>query len=174
MSQCGAETASGGACTRSVKGDGFCWQHADDSDSARYSHRKYDPEDVADVLRESNGNVTDASRMLGCHKSTIYEYCDEFPEVERARNEARRHLAQKSRETLGELLESEDESIRWKAAKEVLKHFEDNKAADRHEVDHQSSDGSMSPKPTVDWSELSDDEAKQVLEILSGAQDDDG
>jgi len=112
--------------------------------------------------------------MLGCSRECIYSYCDDYPEVERARNEARRHLAQKSRETLGELLESEDESIRWKAAKEVLKHFEDEKAADRHELDHTSSDGSMSPEPAADWSELSDDEAKQVLEILSGAQDDDG
>jgi hypothetical protein len=128
---------------------------------------------MAEVLQEVNGNVSDACDMLGCHHSTIYKYCDDFPEVEKARNEARRHLAQKSRETLGELLESEDESIRWKAAKEVLKHFEDEKAADRHEVDHQSSDGSMSPEPAVDWSDLSDDEVETVLGVLGGAIEDD-
>jgi len=173
MSQCGAETASGGSCSREVDG-GKCWQHSDSSDSAHRRLKKFKPEEVENALRKSNGNVTDAANMLGCSRECIYSYCDDYPEVERARNEARRHLAQKSRETLGELLESEDESIRWKAAKEVLKHFEDEKAADRHELDHTSSDGSMSPEPAADWSELSDDEAKQVLEILSGAQDDDG
>jgi len=173
MSECGAETASGGACTRSVKGDGLCWQHSDSPDTAHRRLKRFTPEEVENALRKSNGNVTDASNMLGCSRECIYSYCDKYPEVEKARNEARRHLAQKSRETLGELLESEDESIRWKAAKEVLKHFEDEKAADRHEVDHQSSDGSMSPEPTVDWSELSDDEVETVLSVLGKAVDDD-
>lgn len=131
MTQCEATTGSGERCSRDASGGDYCWQHCNDFNSARYEI----PE-VTKALHRSNGVVADAASMLGCDKSTIFRYCNRHPEVAKARDVARSRLAEKGRETLAELMDSEDEKVKLGASRTALKHFEDEKAPEKHELSH--------------------------------------
>lgn len=164
---CTAQTQNGDSCQRKATEGEYCWQHSgcDKSDSTR---ERFDPGQICEALKKSGGVVQDAADMLGCSRMTIFRYCNRYPGVANARDEARSRLSEKARRTLEELMETEDEHVKIKAAKSALKHFEDSKAPDRKEVDHKSSDGSMSPQDEINDKEL----VKAAIEELASAESD--
>lgn len=46
--------------------------------------QKYTPQQMIDALMETGGIVTEACRILGCHRSTYYEYIKQYPEIKEA------------------------------------------------------------------------------------------
>lgn len=95
----------------------------DGADKEPPGNHKYHPELVASTLKETGGNVRQASEILDTHESLIYRYIDKFDVVREALELERAHSFQRARETLVELLDSDDEHIRFKSAKWISKSF---------------------------------------------------
>ena len=53
------------------------------------ARQRYSQRQVADAIRSTRGLVTLAARSLGCDRSTVENYCDRYPAVRKALEEAR-------------------------------------------------------------------------------------
>lgn len=49
----------------------------------------FGPEQVIEAFQASMGSVMDAARALQCERSTLYNYCKRYPEVQAALDDAR-------------------------------------------------------------------------------------
>lgn len=172
---CQATTASGEGCKNQAQGDGYCWVEGHDANGrgnrgtpAGARNPQYDPELLAETIRQADGNLSEAARRFGCGRTTVERYVNDFPVCAQARDDARAKGVDDSRATILDQVNDEDldPKVRQSAAKFYLKHY-DGKAAERH--DHTSSDGSMSPSSGVDWSELSQSDKDDIIETLEAA-----
>lgn len=172
MSQCQAKTTSGERCSRgAISGEDYCWQHGHTKHATR---EMYDPKFIAETLLKCNGSPSDAAKAIGCERRTIYKYCDRHEICERAKEQARNSLVDKARSTLGEAMdEAEDYRDKINAAKIAIKEYDRQTVPEKvkSEHDHKSSDGSMAT-PSVDWTEVSDEEAEKLIEVLEKASSD--
>lgn len=50
---------------------------------------KYTPQQMMDAIRDADGILVVACRALGCHPTTFYRYCEQYPEVQAAYDEAK-------------------------------------------------------------------------------------
>lgn len=79
----------GEPCGKPVN-DGRCRFHEDQSQSGHSRARaKYKPERVARLIMREDGNMTRVAEMLGCSRTTLYRYLNEYEEVAQARDDAR-------------------------------------------------------------------------------------
>ena len=64
------------------------------------AEKKYTVDQVAGALREGNGILSVAAKILGCHRNTIYNYLEDHPElkdiVEECRETDQSHRKAKS------------------------------------------------------------------------------
>jgi len=134
---CGAECADGSPCQRQPDGDGDrCYMH---DDVHGHSEEMYDPEAVAEAIREAQGNLTEAARALGCHRSTLYNYCERYESCRAARDESRNELVDKAHDVYHEILEDDDasDSDRLRAADQVTDKYDPNTEPDKRELSHE-------------------------------------
>ena len=99
----------------------------------------FDPEEVAQTIRDADGNLSEAARMFGCHRETVRRYCNDFKVCEVARDESRRAGNDDARRTIRDMVNDVnlDDSTRLKAAKFWLKYY-DSDARTKQDV---TSDG---------------------------------
>lgn len=50
------------------------------------SRKKYTPEQIIKALKNTGGIIKNAAEAIGCSRQTVYNYMDEYPEVEAARD----------------------------------------------------------------------------------------
>jgi len=176
---CQSKTKEGKPCKNPAGEDGYCWveghSRSNRGTPAGARNPQYDPERLAEVIRQTDGNLSAAARRFGCGRTTVERYVNDFPVCATARDDARAKGVDDSRATILDQVNDEDldPKVRQSGAKFYLKHY-DGQAAERH--DHTSSDGSMSPGASgVDWSEL--DQATRdniIAELERAGYDDDG
>lgn len=56
------------------------------------SQQRYSAQEVVDAIMQTNGNLANAARMLGCSRETIYNYAKKYATVEQSISEARKQL----------------------------------------------------------------------------------
>lgn len=129
--QCQATTQDGSRCQNSAGDDGYCHVSSHGPEDEQSNDRdtqardpQYDPELVAQAIRQADGNLSEAARDLGVHRCTVHRYCEDFEVCEQARDDSRMRLVDKSRSTLDRKMESKDERIALDAAKFAAKHYD--------------------------------------------------
>lgn len=65
---------------------------------------KYTPQQIIKAIEAACGIKTEAARILGCHRSTIYNYVDRHDEVAQAADDAREQLLDEAEAALRELV----------------------------------------------------------------------
>jgi len=134
---CQATTESGEGCKNPAQEDGYCWVEGhgsqSDGDDAQARDPKYDPGLVAEAIRRADGNLTQAAELVGCHRFTVHRYCNDFEQCAQARDQFRGKLVDKARKTIGDKMESDDESVSLDAAKFAARHY-DHIAKERSDV----------------------------------------
>lgn len=71
-------------------------------------NEKFDPELVAAALREARGIISYACQLLGCSRSTIYNYMERYPEVLAAKVEAKEELKDVAESQLIQAIENRE------------------------------------------------------------------
>ncbi len=74
-------------------------------------------ENVAYALRACGGNITDASKMLGINRTTLYQYMKDHPELKDTRTEGRAIMTDIAEDWLATRVNEGD----WNAVQFVLK-----------------------------------------------------
>jgi len=160
--RCQAETKSGQQCSRPAHEGELCWQHAGDnvSHTSRSKLRKFEPEQVAEVIREADGNVTSAAEALGCSRYMIYDYCDQFEVCEQAKQRSRRALIDDAKNTLkDEMEDAENARDRIRAAEVVIDNYDHTTVPDKMDVDKRSE---VTEKIRVDVGQRSTEELERI------------
>lgn len=60
---------------------------------------KYEPQHIAQALRDAEGNISEAARQIGASRTTVRKYIHEFPEV--------KEIYEEVNDTTGDIVESE-------------------------------------------------------------------
>lgn len=130
---CGAECSDGSSCQRAPGGDADrCYQHNGNGSA----HEAYAPETVADAIRQVDGNLSEASDILGCCRQTVHEYVNRHDICAEARDDARGSLVDLARSTYREILEDDEASDRDRllAANKVTDKYDESTDPERREV----------------------------------------
>lgn len=99
------------------------------------SRQRYTAKEVRDAIREANGVVAQAARMLGCAPKTVYNYADRYSTVEEAMRDARVNLAAEAETHLVQMMRDKDNpSQRYKAIKDVLRNYHPDDWTDSKEA----------------------------------------
>jgi transposase-like protein len=98
--------------------------------------RDYKADEVAQALRDADGIVSEAARILGCARSTIYRAMDEYVTVKEAREEAQASAVDTAERKLMDLVEQGD----FKAVRMLLRTQRPDKWNPKQKVEH-SGDG---------------------------------
>jgi len=110
---------------------------------------KYDPaycETVIDLM-ENGYSITEFAGSIRVARSTVYKWADEFPEFSDALNTGQAISALWWENRLRDVAEKNEGNAT--AAIFGLKNRAADDWRDKQAVDHTSSDGSMTPKPTM-------------------------
>ncbi len=70
--------------------------------------KKYTVDQVAGALREGNGILSVAAKILGCHRNTIYNYLEDHPELKDLVEECRETLVDEAEQILLKKVKEED------------------------------------------------------------------
>lgn len=132
---------------------------------------KYDPAfcDVAIEKMAEGFSIAGLAGHLKVSRQTIYQWATDHAEFSDALNVARAASALWWEEKAVESAKSGDGN-----ASVIIFGLKNRVAAewrDRHEVDHRSGDGSMTPKPALDMSKLSTDALAEIVAAADGQTD---
>ncbi len=70
--------------------------------------KKYTMDQVAEALREGNGILSVAAQILRCHRNTIYNYLEDYPELKDFVEECRETLVDEAEQVLLKKVKEED------------------------------------------------------------------
>jgi predicted transcriptional regulator len=115
----------------------------------------FDPQEVVDAIQEARGSVTDAARLLGATRQTVYSYIDKYPDVSAALDAARATYTK----TCQELARDNHLTLLWNG----------NKEATNYEL------SKLEPKPDglyLDMSKLTEEEAGTLHRLIQKAKPD--
>lgn len=87
--------------------------------------KKYTAKEMAEAIRECGGVIKDAAQTLGCDRSTIYRYADEYKTVEQAIENSRPPLVREARGRLADLMRDPEHKDHYKALMKILEVHDD-------------------------------------------------
>ncbi len=70
--------------------------------------KKYTVDQIAGALRDGNGILSVAAKILGCHRNTIYNYLEDNPELKDIAEECRETLVDEAEQILLKKVKEED------------------------------------------------------------------
>jgi len=114
---------------------------SENSKNSTTRNPQYDPDCVAEAVRKADGNLTAAAEMIGCHRTTVQKYCKEFEVCRKAKHDARNEIVDLARTSLKERIKDGD----TKAIQIAVRNYDHDTEPDKKEIDHTSSDDSLSP-----------------------------
>jgi hypothetical protein len=97
------------------------------------AHPHFTPEQVIDAIKEARGLLSIAAQRLGCHPETVRNYMAEYPEVAKARHEAREMQKDVTESKLLGLIDDADLA--------AVKYYLSTQAKDRGYVERQEITG---------------------------------
>jgi hypothetical protein len=103
--RCRAETKSGRRCKNSAGTDGFCYIESHGSHIS-HSRARYEPERVAELILDCDGNLSEVARQLSCSRRTVHNYVNEHDICAEARDEAREGFVDLAEQSLRKLVQS--------------------------------------------------------------------
>lgn len=139
VAQCKATTKSGGQCKNKAREDGYCHIESHGGRSqASHSRARYNPDKIAELIVESDGNLSDVARRIGCSRRTIHNYCNKYEQCAQARDEARQGFVDLAEKSLRNLVAEGD----FKAVRFALRCWgRDRGWNEKIELEHSGPDG---------------------------------
>ena len=108
--------------------------------------RDYTAAEIASALRDADGIVSEAARILGCARSTIYRAMNGYVTVRQAREEAQAKAVDKAERKLMELVEEGN----FKAVRMLLRTQRPEKYNPTRKVKHSGDGFSVNIMPPDD------------------------
>ena len=103
---------------------------------------EYTAAEMREAIRQSDGVVAEAARILGCSPSTVYRYADKYVTVQTTLEEARLNLAAKAEAYHARLVEDREHPDHYKALMDVMRNYHPDDWSDKKtEKEHSGPDG---------------------------------
>ena len=166
MATCKATTGDGTQCQREARDGRYCWQHQCNKSDSSAGAYKLDDIRRRKILAalEQGASYQIAADKAGIARSTLHRWRNDFEDFEADCKKAEARGATKLLENIQTAADKDWRAAAWLLEKRYPDIYGDN-AGETASADAEI-DSEAAPEPAVDWSEVSDSEAEEIIDVM--------
>jgi hypothetical protein len=81
---------------------------------------------MINAIEESGGVISHAADLLGCNRTTVYRYAEEYVTVQRAIDRYREQLVVEARDRMSDMMRNPDHRDHYRATLKILTVYDDD------------------------------------------------